>query len=101
MASKLEGTPIEAAASRAAAPDRARRAVLRLIAASRSRCKRGAAVAPGDQWTADVVKAARAPVSPLAAFSTRDSGAVNSILRRQGCRGRLSCHQRHSQAALE
>jgi hypothetical protein len=32
IASKLEGTPIEAAASRAAAPERARRAVLMLIA---------------------------------------------------------------------
>jgi hypothetical protein len=31
IASKLEGTPIEAAASRAAAPDRARRAVLMFI----------------------------------------------------------------------
>src|SRR5262245_29614854 len=32
IASKLEGTPIEAAASRAAAPERASRAVLMLIA---------------------------------------------------------------------
>src|SRR5262245_55053019 len=64
MASKLEGTPIEAAASRAAAPDRARRAVLRLIAASPATGAHASAVPRlhVEFGGLTVLKAARAPV---------------------------------------